>query len=354
MNRIELHTDADTGADSGIDPALLAFCARHGIGDNMPLIQEQIVAGRNSKVTRLSDGEDGRQWILKQYYPQGPHGRDRLGVEFTFLQYLQSIGVANVAQPIGMDRGLHSALYSQLPGQHLDANAITPDLITQAAHFITVINANAAAPNAQAMALTPAADACINLQDHLALTRVRLTQLMTMAPQSPLEQQAHALVAKHFMPLWQELENTLNAQAPTMPPGVQILSPSDFGFHNTLAHQGRLSFVDFEYAGWDDATKLICDFICQPELPISATQGEQFITELRAGLGQALPALNDIGELVTALLPVHRLKWCCILLNEFRPDYRQRRIHAGLASEGLQAAQLRKASDYFTSHFGIH
>jgi hypothetical protein len=160
-----------------------------------------------------------------------------------------------------------------------------------------------------------------------------------------LEEQAHALAADRFVPLWKKLENT-----PAMSLGAQILSPSDFGFHNTLVQDGRLSFVDFEYAGWDDAAKLACDFICQPELPVTAAQGEQFVAELQA----ALPGLDALAERVAQLLPVHRLKWCCILLNEFRPEFRQRRAHAGLASEGLQAAQLRKANDYFTTHFGIH
>ncbi|HWZ47908.1 MAG TPA: hypothetical protein VNX00_06785 [Herbaspirillum sp.] len=322
------------------DQALMDFCARHGLP--MPLAQEPIVAGRNSKVTRLSNlSNDGRQWILKQYYPQGPQERDRLGVEFAFLQSLQRLGVATVAQPIGMDRALHSALYSPLPGQRPEA--VTADLITQAAQFIAAINVNADA-------LAPAADACVAWQDHLALTRVRLTQLMAMTPQSALEEQAHALVAERFMPLWKGLESSLNAQAQALPQGTQILSPSDFGFHNTLAHRGRLSFVDFEYAGWDDAAKLICDFICQPALPISAAQGAQFVTELQA----ELPQLEAIGARVERLLPVHRLKWCCILLNEFRPEYRQRRIHAGLAAEDLQATQLLKASDYFDSHLTHH
>ena len=32
-------------------------------------------------------------------------------------------------------------------------------------------------------------------------------------------------------------------------------SPSDFGFHNILCEDGRLNFVDFEYAGIDDLAK---------------------------------------------------------------------------------------------------
>jgi hypothetical protein len=91
---------------------------------------------------------------------------------------------------------------------------------------------------------------------------------------------------------------------------------------------------------------LICDFICQPELPLSATQAAQFIEELTS----ALPQSGDLHRRVEWLLPAHRLKWCCILLNEFRPEYHRRRMHAGVAPDGLLAAQLDKATRYFNEH----
>ncbi|MDB3920167.1 hypothetical protein N9349_05380, partial [Candidatus Pelagibacter sp.] len=44
----------------------------------------------------------------------------------------------------------------------------------------------------------------------------------------------------------------------------RILSPSDFGLHNTLSEKNKLHFIDFEYFGWDDPIKLICDFVWHP------------------------------------------------------------------------------------------
>src|SRR6185503_11886129 len=46
------------------------------------------------------------------------------------------------------------------------------------------------------------------------------------------------------------------------------LSPSDFGYHNAvLADDETVRFFDFEYAGWDDPAKLVCDFFNQVEVP---------------------------------------------------------------------------------------
>ena len=58
------------------------------------------------------------------------------------------------------------------------------------------------------------------------------------------------------------------------------LSPSDFGFHNMLIDKnGRLRFIDFEYAGWDDPAKIICDFFCQPKFPVPMNWMDSFIEE---------------------------------------------------------------------------
>ena len=320
------------------------FCSRHGVA--FPFEMERIRAGRNSEVFRLSNG-DG-QWILKNYYQHGSDKRDRLGTEFGFLVFLQEAGVTDVAQPLGRDHGLHSALYSFLPGRH--PNAVTPAHISKAATFIREINQFRGSPGA--MALPMAADACFSWQDHLDLTETRISRLMTLMPESGLEVDAQAFVNEQLLTLCSPLKTKLMQGmdpvqlAEPLPIEARIISPSDFGFHNTLENEGNLSFVDFEYAGWDDPVKLICDFICQPELPISESQGRQFTEELLLNSPNAV----TIRHRVEQLLPIHRLKWCCILLNEFRVEERTRRLHAGLRSDGLLADQLSKSKHYFNLH----
>ena len=56
-----------------------------------------------------------------------------------------------------------------------------------------------------------------------------------------------------------------------IPTNARTLSPSDFGFHNTLRRpDGELAFLDFEYFGWDDPAKTITDFLLHPgmQLPL--------------------------------------------------------------------------------------
>jgi hypothetical protein len=327
-------------ATSAVEP-LEQFCRRHGVTGAYEV--QAIRAGRNSQVSLLS-GPDGR-WILKHYYqPPGGDRRDRLGTEYGFLEFLQQMGVPGVPVPMGMDRESNLALYSYLPGRRPEL--IQPRHISQAAGFISQVNRFRA--TTQAQALPPASDACLGWQAHLDLAESRIARLLAVEAGSGVANEAREFVVSRLSPLWAKVKIELASRPgkALLPLEERILSPSDFGFHNTLEHKASLSFVDFEYAGWDDPAKLICDFMCQPELPVTGAQGRQFMDELLQGGSGA----DEVERRVVSLLPVHRLKWCCILLNEFRMEDRKRREHAGLASESLLSEQLGKAQWYFDTH----
>lgn len=324
--------------------ARMGFYEQNGV--IAPIEVELIRAGRNSEVSHLTTSKG--QWILKNYYHHSSDKRDRLGTEFGFLIFLKNIGVTCVPQPLGMDNILHCALYSFLPGKR--PNTITSEHISQCVSFIKQINYSQKLSGAKL--LPPAADACFNWRDHLDLVDVRIARLMKVEPISELECAIFVFIKEKLLPLWvllkyklaQEIKISQSSEA--WREDGRILSPSDFGFHNAIENDMRLSFVDFEYAGWDDPAKLMCDFICQPELPISTSQGAQFVEELLA----TLPYRDVVRHRVQHLLPVHRIKWCCILLNEFRVEDRNRRLHAGVQADRLLATQFNKAKQYFNLH----
>ena len=325
---------------------LESFCVQHGL--SLPVAAERIRAGRNSEVSRLWNGAG--QWILKHYVRRGADQRDRLGTEFGFLAFLCDAGVSGVPTPLGKDPELALGLYSFLAGRRPDV--LTPAHISQAANFIGALDRSRASPGAPALPL--AADACLSWNDHFDLVETRIRRSKDVRPDSDLARAARTFVLEQLEPLAARLKKPMlelgaSVIARPLPLQDRIISPSDFGFHNALEENGSLCFVDFEYAGWDDPAKLICDFICQPELPVSDAQGEQFLNEVVRGL----PQPDAIRHRAHSLLPLHRIKWCCILLNEFRIDDRQRRLHAaGSEPEALLAGQLAKAQRYFTTHLG--
>jgi len=333
--------------NEGATAPLREFYARHGVQE--PIATRRIRAGRNSEVSHLSSSEG--QWVLKHYYQHPNDPRDRLGVEFGFLTFLAGAGVQCVPRPLAKDVALGCALYSFMPGER--PCAIAPELVSQAASFIASINLLRG--SSAATALPAAADACFSFREHLALAASCAGRLLAVQPESDAEVAAQTFVAERLKPLSVHLQQRLAQEieeprlAEPLPHEARVISPSDFGFHNTLLHEGHLSFLDFEYAGWDDPAKLVCDFICQPELPVSDAQGRQFCEEVSSRLLHA--DADAIWRRVRSLLPVHRLKWCCILLNELRIEGRKRRLHAaGVEPEGLLALQLDKAQRYFNQH----
>jgi hypothetical protein len=174
----------------------------------------------------------------------------------------------------------------------------------------------------------------------------RVARLGDIDTASPLGREAAELVARRVAPAWDRVGDSVLAAAGTaadepLAPADRCLSPSDFGFHNAIrAADGRLRFLDFEYAGWDDPAKMACDFFCQPAVPVP-----------RPHLGPFVESLADLWDdaagfrrRVDVLLPVYELKWCCIMLNEFLPAADSRRTFAGAVAdrESRRTAQLAK------------
>ena len=50
---------------------------------------------------------------------------------------------------------------------------------------------------------------------------------------------------------------------------LQILSPSDFGVHNTILNKKKYYILDLEYFGWDDPVKLVSDFYWHPAMKLT-------------------------------------------------------------------------------------
>ena len=125
-------------------------------------------------------------------------------------------------------------------------------------------------------------------------------------------------------------------------PAERCLSPGDFGFHNALARpSGEICFLDFEYAGWDDPAKMIANFFCMPELGAGMEHWDAFA----AGALAAHTGAEAAEERARLVLPAHRARWACILLNEFLPTEAERRRFAFGADEAgrRKAEQLAKA-----------
>jgi len=315
------------------------FCIQSGVPPGS-LRLLPIRSGRNSAVFKVSS--EGGNWILKHYYQHDADKRNRLASEYQFLTFLNQAGCRSVAKPITCDNRKQFALHSFLNGGR--PSIITDMHIDQSAQFIILLHHLSDHPNAQA--IENAADSCFDLEQHACIVDARFKEFDKVQTDCVESIEFLNWVKNVLKPAWKKIRSYIFS--PQVNPTTQqlILSPSDFGFHNTLEYEGRLSFIDFEYSGWDSIAKLACDFICQPELPVTEAQALQFLTKL----AQETNSLSLIDQ-VNILLPLHRIKWCCILLNVFRDVDRQRRIHSGSSSSDILSEQLYKTKIYFETNF---
>jgi len=299
----------------------------------LPETVSSLNGGKNNRTFRVGD-----DCVLKVYHWDPRDPRDRLRAEWRFLSYAVAHGVRNVPRPLAQAEHTHAALYSLLPGRTLRAGEVTSAHVDAALDFLLAVNA---APR-EVLALDPGSEACFSLGEHIATIERRVVRLATIDPSAPQRAAAEALIRERLRPAWDKVSAALSrgASSDTLGPDEQCVSPSDFGFHNALVANETTSFIDFEYAGRDDPAKLVCDFFCQPEVPVPIVYMPGFLRRLMAGLG--LSARHEARA--RSLLDAYRVKWACIILNDFLPLGSARRAHANLErSEQRAIRQLARA-----------
>ena len=311
-------------------------------------LDERVVAiargggGANSK-GYVATTRGGNSYFVKQYRHDPGDGRDRLGTEFAGLAFLWENGVRRIPRPLCQARGHNLGVYEYIPGRKLQAGELTLAHLGMAAEFLGELQALGQAPGAERQPL--ASESCLTLQGYVAVVEKRLARFQALPEDDELSRRLRRYLGEIFTPLFRQAEEILLARAEALglAPAAElererrILSPSDFGFHNVLlTGDGRLTFVDFEYFGWDDPAKLIADFYLQPALPLAPAWREYFFARLdflaadEGGLGRRLP----LAYLLSAL------KWALLLLNCFlEREAEARPQDSGLREERLHRSQ---------------
>jgi hypothetical protein len=311
-----------------------------------PILVEPIAGGRNNRIFR-GDLGDGSRVALKCYYHNPKDPRDRLKTEWSFLVYAWEQCVKNVPRPIAASAKHHAALYGFVLGER--SRDVSPALVAQAADFVVAINAR----GTKAQSLAPASEACFSIADHITTIERRVDRLADLDSDVPHVDKARAFVASRLAPSWRKIRAAIERRVADRHTSLkqtierEILSPSDFGFHNALVDAGgAVTFLDFEYAGRDDPAKLICDFFCQPDVPVPLLLLEPFTRRLTESL-QLHP--DDLWR-SSLLLDAYRVKWVCIMLNDFLVVEASRRAFAQLGDHKERAAhQLSRAEQYLAA-----
>lgn len=317
-------------ADRSGDDAVAAIAARL-CGTEIAGI-ESCGGGGNNRVFRVQTRAG--TFALKSYGPADADNRDRLGHEFDGLRFLRSAGLGGaVPDALAVDRTARCALYEwidgSVPSEHGAAEIDAALNLLAALHRARTVPGATDLPIATEAVLRPA-----DLSDQLEARYARLAEVS--------DPELTAFLSGELRP---EMDRSLARLAhvdATLEPARRTLSPSDFGFHNALRRaDGTLTFIDFEYFGWDDPVKLGADFLWHPAMRLSDAERGRF----SAGITKLYGGDPKFAARLAIYYPLYGIRWSLIILNEFLPERWARRAFAGKGGDwdSAKRTQLIKA-----------
>jgi len=292
----------------------------------------QLQGGINNRVFRC--GSQRRHWVIKGYPSNQIDRRDRMQAEVEFLRYAHLVAPRRVPRLISVDNERRCVVLQHIAGDAYREGVPPPKADVQSAlEFFVVLNSHL--DKARRIIQLDAAEGFLRLSQHMANVRERLVAMDTdhlpakcKAQAAELLDQLNAQADRVEEKLEKQITSGLVDDA--LDPGLRCVSPSDFGFHNAIQTAEGVTFIDFEFAGWDDPAKAVIDFLLQPKMPVDNT-----LQHLLIYLNNQ--QLNIDKTRCNAFYPLLTLKWICIICSVLDRD---RLIEILNVSKHLEPAQL--------------
>ena len=237
---------------------------------------------------------------------------------------------------VSYDLELNIAVFEWIEGKNLFS--VKNEHIDQVLNFVKKLK-ELNTPNL----FQAASEACTSAEQLFSQIELRLWQLQELE-----NKHLQKFLSDVFKPLYKEVKKWSKQNWPSnnlqdkLPKIKQSLSPSDFGFHNSiLRSDGTLCFLDLEYFGLDDPVKLIADFIWHPAMNLSENHKKLWLERS----SKIFTDTEQIQQRFHAAWPVYGMRWAMILLNEFRKDGWEKRVHVNELIEHQREQTLSKQID---------
>ena len=296
---------------------------------------EKIIAGNNNSSYKIVSGNS--KLLLKNYFHSSTDTRNRYSHEISLYRYLHHLGCNSIPELLACDENHRQAIFEFIEGHKVQD--ISAEDIKACLTFIQKLNS--ANQTSQARKLPLAVDSSFSIPEFINNIGKRFDRFKKV--DLPVHVEAFL---RDLLKIFKEASNNNPFSSQIITEESRCLSPSDFGFHNILISKGKHYFFDFEYAGWDDPVKMVCDFLCQPDFPIPRRFFDLFIAESQ----NIFVEYNSLQTKINYLLPLCRIKWCLIILNPFLKVEKQKRDFAGTFNDESLSFQWQKAKNYFTKY----
>lgn len=309
---------------------------------------DRLRGGINNSVFRCSKGN--QQWVIKGYAQVQIGQRDRMQAEVDFLRFAAQAAPGFTPALIDADPERRCVVLEHLEGEaFLEGVPPSKREVGEAVEFFRQLNAEPRL--AQEFIQVDAAEGFLSLREHLGNVRQRLEGMGCAHLVAELRPQAETLLQQLHTKLAQTEEHITSLidkgmVVDAIASEARCASPSDFGFHNAIRTAAGIRFIDFEFAGWDDPTKVLVDFISQPRVPV--------LSEPWVLLSAFHPDRRDaIHKRYAVLKPILRVKWTCIILSILQPERLQQilLVEPEFKSSRIIYKRLAQANSYLNPKF---
>ena len=322
----------------------IAFWAKGLMNEEIKSIEK--ISGRGNSIIYRIISNKGRSYALKHYPDQLIEFRPRLETEFHALKILYNNGLKNIPYPIKKNIDLNLGIYEWIRGTKV-ANPTNNDLDQTIDFAQTLVTLS---KKIEGKIVGNASEACLSAHELSMQIEKRFLRLQKVSVHF---QELPRFLNDIFAPVWKQVKDESISLWPKesrmkdLPRNKQTLSPSDFGFHNCLkVSGGSLTFLDFDYFGWDDPVKLTADFIWHPAMNLNDELKEKW----KVAMTKLYSSDNYFVERLDAAMPLYGLRWALIILNEYLPGFAERRKFAGKTETyniiRSQETQLDRAYQY--------
>lgn len=294
--------------------------------------QKKLNGGKNSKILKFTDKKN--YYAIKVYKDLYRLNREKL-----FYLFLKKNTISSVPKVLYCNEKLKFIIFEYIIGKKV--KIISKSDITKLLIFLNSLNKK------KNLNLPLAVDGIKNRADHIKLCQKKIKDLKFIDHKFLKNSKLKNFIYYDLIPTFEYFKNKIcKKYLINLSKKELIVSPSDIGFHNVIKNEKKLIFIDFEYAGLDDPLKLICDFLAQPDQKINSAQKKQFIENELFSKNR----FSNTNYLVNLFLPFHKLKWCCIMLNEIK-SVSQSKKKIGSQKKILFKNQIDKTINYFNRNF---
>ena len=313
-------------------------------------ILSNILDTRIDKITRLGGGKNclvykikcssSRHLVSKFYFRHQMDPRDRLSTEYNALRFLWKHGLRCIPEPLILNKEYECGIYECISGQPVSPQDIGKNEVYQAVSFLLTLKQLSHLPESQK--IQPASEACFSFETVFKTVSKRIT-LLEGVEDLALRNYLKKEVKPVFFEILDWCKKECDFKQINWSDDIDLmertLSPSDFGFHNTLTRaSGEIVFIDFEYFGWDDPAKMVSDFLLHPGFQLAHDLKKYFVRQFL----QVFPSPEQLFNRIRIVFPMHGINWSLRMLNEYLPEHSSRRQFASGSNIRISAVLKRQ------------